>query len=102
MASVTTVLSQLVVKNAVELMSKSAKHRRTVGSTALDRVGPAADAREMVSGLESAVRDEINSRAVDHPDLTLVMSDRVVAGAVQAEQVTSRSSLVLSCSNVRK
>jgi len=86
-ASVTTVLSQLVVKNAVELFAKSTKLRRTAGAAALDRVGPPVDKRELISALEVAVKDEINTLAVEHPDLTLVMSDRVVAGATEAEQV---------------
>ena len=86
-ATPTTVLSQLVVKNAVELLAKNSRQRRAAGSAALERVGPPVDPAEMVSALETAVKDEINARAVDHPDLTLVMSDRVVAGAAEAEQV---------------
>jgi len=92
-ASVTRIFSKMIVLNAVQLISKSAKHRRTVGSVALDRVGPAADAGEMVSGLERAVIDEINYRAVDLPDLSHVVSDRVVAGAEEeAEQVRAFAS----------
>ena len=87
-ASVTTVLSQLVVKNAVELFAKSTKIRRTVGAAApLERVGPPVDKRELISALENAVKNEINTLAVEHPDLTIVMSDRVVAGAKEAEEV---------------
>lgn len=86
-ASVTTVLSQLVVKNAVELMTKSAKLRLTAGAAALDRVGPPIEPSELVAALENAVHDEINVLAVEHPDMTLVMSDRVVAGTTEAEQV---------------
>jgi len=84
---VTTVLSQLVVKNAVELLVKSAKHRRAAGSAALDRVGPPVDPTEMVEALENAVKGEINALAIDHPDLMVGMSDRMVAGAVDAEDV---------------
>lgn len=87
-ASVTRVLSQLVVKNAVELMVKSAKHRRAAGAAALERVGPAVDPSELVTALENAVHDEINMLAIEHPDMTLVMSDRVVAGAIEAEQAS--------------
>jgi len=85
---VTTVLSQLVVKNAVELMTKSAKLRRGAGAAPLDRVGPPVDPTEMLTALEIAVKDEINTLAIEHPDLTLVMSDRVVAGATEAEQAS--------------
>lgn len=87
-ASVTTVLSQLVVKNAVDLMTKSAKLRRTAGAAALDRVGPPIDPSELVTALENAVHDEINVLAVEHPDMTLVVSDRVVAGTTEAEQAS--------------
>jgi len=86
-ASPTTVLSQLVVKNAVHLLIQNASNRLAAGSAALDRVGPPVDPAEMVSVLETAIKDEINTRAVENPDLTLVMSDRVVAGTTDAEQV---------------
>jgi len=86
-ASVTTVLSQLVVKNAVNLLAKNAKQRRAAGSAPLDRVGPPVDPSELVAALQTAIKDEINTLAIDHPDLTIVMSDRVVAGATEAEQV---------------
>jgi len=86
-ASVTTVLSQLVVKNAVQLFAKSTNLRRTAGAAPLERVGPPVDKRELITSLEDAVKDEINTLAIEHPDLTIVMSDRVVAGATEAEQV---------------
>ena len=92
-ASVTTVLSQLVVKNAVELLANNAKQRRASGSPGLDRVGPPVDPTELVTALETAVKDEINVLAIEKPDLTLVMSDRVVAGAADAEQVSRTKAL---------
>ena len=86
-ASVTTVLSQLVVKNAVELLSKSAKRRHAAGAEPLQRVGPPVDPGDLVTALETSVKDEINTLAVEHPDMTMTMSDRVAAGAAEAEQV---------------
>ena len=82
-ASPTTVLSQLVVKSAVDLLAS----RGPGTAPPLHRVGPPVDPADMLSALETAVKDEINRRAVEHPDLTMAVSDRVVAGAADAEQV---------------
>jgi len=91
----TTVLSQLVIKNAVDLLSKSAKQRHAAGAAALGRVGPQIDPTEMVSALETAVKDDINTLAVEHPDLSIAVSDRVVAGATDAEQVTHETVIII-------
>jgi len=95
-ASLTTVLSQLIVKNAVELLAKSTRDRRDACAAAVDRVGPPVDPHELVTALENAVKDEINTMAVEPSDLTLVMSDRIVAGAAAAEQVSVCPSVSLS------
>jgi len=92
-ASVTTVLSQLVVKNAVELLATNAKQRRAAGTAPLDRVGPPVDPTDLVTALETSVKDDINTLAIEHPDLTIVMSDRVVAGATEAEEASHISDL---------